>query len=167
MRDKKLSSNHLKASERFTSLVTAVLTSEGGKKKLQRKMILNRLCAKYGRLPRRHWPAIIDVGKMQGFWSRLSDYCHKQLEPKTTWESMGSTWVHNGYELLNEVETYLWEIMITSKIGWAPINSLPPEVTQFGLDYVEGRITESALEIRMDLMAPILEKRFRQKQRRW
>lgn len=161
IRDKRFSSRDLKVSERFNGLVRAILTSEGGKRKLQRKMIFNRLCAKHGGFPSKYRPAIIDIGKMRRFWSKLSEYCHKQLEPKKTWESLGSTWVSHGYQMLNEVESYLWEVMVNSKIGWVSIHSIPPEVAQAGLDYVEGRITESALDTRMDLMAPILEKRFR------
>ena len=62
---------------------------------------------------------------------------------------MGNDWLNKGYQLLNDVEIYLWEMMVTSSIGWFSPHSLPPEVLQARSDYVEGRITESELETRM------------------
>ena len=60
IRDTHFSSDDLKATKQCSSLVKIILRSEGGKLKLQRKMMFNRLVAKWSGIPPNCWPAVID-----------------------------------------------------------------------------------------------------------
>lgn len=95
--------------------------------------------------------SIPDIGKLHKYWQKLSDYCHRQLEPKFTWDS--NEWIEKGYELLKEVESYLWKISIEEEYGWVSksrlIEELQDERTRFIND---TNITEETIKnIRHDI----------------
>ena len=162
IRDQQFSDDDLKGLERFSSLIQTLLNSQGGKLQLYRKLMFNRIYTQASRAPPEIWLSVPDLGILQRMWTELSEYCHRQLRPKTTWSSMGDEWVAAGYRLLNEVENYLYCIMSTGKIGWVPVESLPPEAAQARQDFLNGRITEADLKTRIELMTPVLENRYRQ-----
>ena len=164
IRNNNLSKDDLKSADKLSRLRKAILRSEGGQDLFHRKLMFGRLFAKSSGAPSGYWPSVPDLGKLESLWAKLSEYCHRQLQPKATWESMGNEWLNDGYRLLNEVESYLWEVTVTSPIGWVPLDSLPSEMKQARVDYIEGRITDQELETRMTLMAPVLESRFRQQE---
>jgi hypothetical protein len=163
IKDQNFSQDDLKAIERFSSLRTAILQSSGGKRRLDKIITFNRLYTQSSGTPPQAWISFIDIGRLESCWSNLSEYCHRQLKPKSTWKSMGDSWLLKGYKLLNEVEKYLWEKMVDSNVGWVQPHTLEPEALQARTDFVDGRITESELKTRMTLMSPVLEQRFRQR----
>jgi hypothetical protein len=166
IKDNNLSKDDLKAADKLSRLRKTILKLEGGAGLFHRKLMFGRIYAKGSGAPSQYWPSVPDLARLESYWAKLSEYCHRQLQPKATWESMGNQWLNDGYNLLNDVETYLWEVTVTSPIGWVPVEKLPLEMKQARLDYIEGRITEQELETRMTLMAHVLEDRFRQQQRR-
>ncbi len=127
-----------------------------GKEKLQRRMEFNAIYAKHlpppFKLPKR--AAIIDIDKISKFWGKLSEYCHRQLKAKNTWGDIG--WVNNGYELLNEVESYVWDMMVDYQVGWFEPTSLPKRIQEVAKDFIEGKIDKNSLDIRLRLIIPVL-----------
>jgi hypothetical protein len=155
-------------SRRWNALVVYVQQLFKGlveKRQLDRMIAFNRMFTENSGAPSQTWTSRIDIGVLERYWSGLSEYCHRQLKPNATWKSMGNTWLLRGYRLLNEVENYLWEIMVDSRIGWVHTDTLEPETFQARTDFVNGNITESELRTRMALMSPVLEQRFRKQQR--
>jgi hypothetical protein len=163
VRKNTLSAGDMKATERFSSLRTALLQAEGGKRLLQRKLEFNRIYAQATGLPKQYWPSVPDIGILEKYWSKLSEYCHRQLQPKATWDSMGGKWISEGYALLNDVEKYLWEITVTHQIGWFQVDTLPPEMLTTRRDFVNGKIDSAALVTRVQLMEPVIRQRARRK----
>lgn len=126
-----------------------------GKEKLQRSLEFNSLYAKLLPYPYTKRIAIVDIEKINKFWNKLSSYCHHQLDPKDTWGDI--TWITKGYDLLNEVENYVWQVMVNSQVGWANPQSLPKEIIEVAKDFVERKIDKQSLEIRLRLILPVLE----------
>jgi hypothetical protein len=162
IKDEHLNQEDLKVVERFSSLLKAIYVSQGGKRKLERRMIFNRILSQANRAPKSQWIPMFKIGILQKYWHNLSEYCHRQLKPKATWKSLGAAWVSDGYAKLNEVETYLWPILMDSHIGWySEIETAEAEVLQAWNEFRDGTIEERSLETRLTLMAPVLENRFR------
>ncbi|MEW6145734.1 MAG: hypothetical protein AB1598_12015 [Thermodesulfobacteriota bacterium] len=162
MSDRKLSDEELNYD--FGQVLKSIYKFLGGrkvgKKRLMRWMEFNLL---YQKLlgTKLGYPkkkvAIIDVEKVNKFWCSLSKYCHRQLLPESTWND--KKWILGGYKLLNQVETYIWEIMVNSSLGWLDPNSLPPEIQAVVEDFIIERIDIKILEGRLQLMIPVLMQR--------
>jgi hypothetical protein len=159
IRSMKLSAADRRAAGRLANLVKTILQIEGGEHLLKQKLIFARIAASEIGVPQREWPAVVDVKELERFWNKLSTYCHRQLKPGESWESRGEAWLRQGYILVRDVENYLWDAMVKSRIGWVPVGSLPPEMVQARDDFISGRIDEPTLRTRMRLMAPVLTQR--------
>lgn len=160
IKDKNLSDKESKYD--IAQIKKALYKSQGptntGKNKLLRRMNFNSIYQKnVGSLM--GWPrnpvATVDVERVFQFWSSLSQYCHRQLKAENTWGN--PTWVNSGYELLNEVEAYIWEIMVDASVGWLDPLSLSLEIQNLALEYVEEKIDESSLDMRLCIMLPTLQ----------
>lgn len=138
-----------------SKLVKELLKRHGGENALLRKMSFARVFAEATGVPRNDRPAVFDLKALEKQWNQLSEFCHRQLEPMKTWEAMGDAWVRRGYELLSEVETHLWGIVVESKLGWVDHSSLPVEMVTAREAYIAGDIDDNALKTRMDLMTPV------------
>ena len=155
----KLTEKDFNIANRVSTLVKETLKRQGGLTALERKLRFARAFAQGIGMPPTDWPAVVDLKKLEKMWNALSEYCHRQLEPKKTWEAMGDHWVRNGYALLKEVESYLWDCLVSSKLGWIQPDSLPPEMVTAREQYLEGNLDDRSLKIRMKLMEPVLEMR--------
>ncbi len=149
-----LSKKELQRIDSFSSLISIIYENSGNKLKLYRILSFNKAFSQvFTKLHRSL--SIPDLGKLHKFWQCLSEYCHRQLEPPETWEDL--EWVKKGYDLLNEVENYLWQICISEHFGWLRENSLPKELLDERGKYLCGEITESQLKTRMEIIKPVLE----------
>lgn len=150
------SKEELKKTESFSSVLSLICEDQGSKLKLYRVLTFNRAWAQ-AFTPLRKTLSIPDVGKLRKYWQRLSDYCHRQLESSETWES--PEWVCKGYGLLNEVETYIWELCVTNERGWVTVSSLPQELLDERQQYIMGELTESQLKKRLQIIKPVLDQK--------
>ncbi len=154
-----------KAAANVANLIRELVRREGGSNPtkrfevFERKQLFSRIFSKGIGMPRHDWPGVVDLKQLERHWTKLSEFCHRQLKPKKTWEAMGDAWVQKGYVLLNEVESYLWKMMVDAGVGWVNTGSLPSEMVQARNDFISGKIDEDDLLTRMDLMAPILKRR--------
>ncbi len=155
--DDDLTDENLKKIDNFSSLIKLIHENAGNKLKLYKAFIFNRVFAKiFTPLPKRL--SVPDIGKLHKFWQKLSDYCHRQLQPEITWDS--DDWIKKGYELLGDVESYLWEISIKEEYGWVSKPSLTPDLQEEREKFIDDRhMTEKQLELRMKLMKPALDYR--------
>lgn len=148
------SKEELRKIQSFSSLVSKICQDSGSKLKLYRILSFNRVFSQiFTQLPQTL--SIPDIGKLQNYWERLSEYCHRQLEPSKTWES--SQWIKKGYSRLNEVESYIWQICVSERFGWLQEGSLPNELLKEKDKYMRGELNESQLKRRMELIKPVLE----------
>ena len=100
------------------------------------------------------------LGKLHGFWSKLSEYCHYQTTPDATWDS--ADWVERGYSLLNKVDAYLQEILADAYFGSFDASQSPEEVKEVRAAFVvDESLTEEQVRTRLELMKPVLEQRAR------
>ena len=86
----------------------------------------------------------------------MSEYCHRQLKTENTWKL--EDWIKKGYELLSEVESYLWEISVIEAYGWVSKPSLTSDLQELRESFInDSNMTEQQLEIRMQLIKPALD----------
>lgn len=150
IKNKQLSPNELNYP--FKNLIRALYkTQSNDKNKLQRKLESNALFFKH--LPPQQQTAkklaIIEIDKIDEYWKKLSKYCHYQRKSNATWQN--TPWVNRGYELLNEVENFIWKLEVEYQIGWIDTSQLPQAIKDIEKEFVEGKITISSLDIRLNL----------------
>lgn len=145
----------LKKIDRFSSLIKLLHENAGNKSKLFRAFVFNSVFTGVFS-PLRKRLSIPDIGRFHDYWQRLSVYCHRQLQLKITWKS--GDWIKKGYELLNEVESYLWEISVKEAYGWVSKSTLTSDLQDERERFInDPNITESQLKIRMQLIKPALD----------
>lgn len=149
-----LADEDLRKIDSFSTLIKLLHENAGNKLKLYRSFLFNRVCAKvFTTMSKRL--SIPDMGKFHKYWQNLSNYCHRQLKPETTWES--NEWIKKGYDLLKVVESYLWEISIKEEYGWVSKETLTPDLQEERERFInDPSINEGQLAVRMNLMQPAL-----------
>lgn len=141
----------------FSSIITLIHENSGNKLKLYRAFIFNRAFVKIF-VPIKKALSVPDIGKYHKYWSKLSEYCHLQLKPTDTWDS--NKWIEKGYALLKTVENYLIKISVEEEYGWVAKSSLVKDLSDLREEFVnDSNLTLKSLEIRMNIMKPILELR--------
>jgi hypothetical protein len=163
IKEQKPSKADFRSMNSITNTVKSINNSVGGATQFRRAATFNRVFSQLGGVPRAFWLSTPDPDRLLRYWSKLSEYCHRQLKPNETWDSLGKRWLRNGYALVNEVEQYLWEITIESHIGWVAASKQQPETQDAYNDFLGGRISEKALVTRLQLMSPVLEERMRRR----
>jgi hypothetical protein len=163
IRNDRLTQADLQAVQRFSGLRNIILRLEGPKKVLHRKLLFSNLYARGIGLAPEWWPSVPDIGILEKYWSNLSEYCHRQLKPKATWDSLGDAWINTGYQLLNDVENYLWEITVKHQIGWFQVSTLPPEMIRTRKDFIDGKIDERSVLTRIQILEPAVQMRWRRR----
>lgn len=143
-------------------LISAIYAETGGKEAFHKRLQFNRIVAenqitkgKY--LRGRFLPAVFEINRLDKYWQKLSNYCHKQLKPKASWNSFGDDWVKNGYILLNEVDEYLFNIMVKNSLGWYHIDEGHIEIKEALDEYLRGKIDDRTLSTRITIMNPVFE----------
>jgi len=104
---------------------------------------------------------IVDIKYLIRVWSELSIYCHKQLRPEKSWDSVNREFQENGFKLINEVVNQLkvWEF--NASFGIINKESMPPEVRSLYDKYINNKIDEAQAIRMLDLMGPVLRARQR------
>lgn len=155
--DETRTKNELLEISKFSSVITLIHENSGNKLKLNRAFIFNRSFVKIF-IPINKSLSVPDIGKFHKFWSKLSEYCHRQLKPSKTWDS--DKWVKKGYALLNNVENYLIKISVEEKYGWVYKSTLIKDLIDLRDEFInDNTISQKSLEIKMDIMKPVLELR--------
>lgn len=102
---------------------------------------------------------MVNTSRMQRFWSDLSEFCHKQLDPEQTFKSPGRDFQDKGFALLNEVLSFFSSSAVHG-IGMMMLrSSMEPEVQQIYDDFVKDMITENDAKQMLHIAAPVLAKR--------
>lgn len=102
--------------------------------------------------------AVPDIKVLNKYWHSLSDFCHKKINPDTSWES--EEYVDSGYKLLNEVENYLWDLKVNNYFGLYRMDTWQPEVIKLADDFINSKIDEKAVITRLRIMKPIILARY-------
>ena len=99
-----------------------------------------------------------DTSRMHHAWSELSEFCHRQLAPEQTFESVHREYQEKGFSLLNDTLSYLSSIF--NGVGMIMSRSMmEPEVQRIYDDFVQGRITGSDARDMLRIAAPVLAAR--------
>lgn len=154
--DESRNKNELLEISKFSSIIAIIHENAGNKLKLYRALLFNSAFAKIF-TPINKSLSVPDIGKFHGFWSKLSEYCHRQLRPSNTWGS--EDWIKRGYTLLNKVENYLIKISVEEVYGWVDKSSLVQELQELREDFINKNYSLKSLEIRMNIIKPVLEQR--------
>ena len=72
--------------KKITSVLTLIYENSGNKLKLYRAFTFNRTFSKI-MTPIHTKLSIPDIGIFHKYWSKLSEYCHRQINPTDTWDS--------------------------------------------------------------------------------
>ena len=140
----------------FGSLIALVHQDAGNKTKLWRILTFNAVYARdVMGLP--FEIAEPKLGKFHEMWSRLSDYCHRQLSVDLTWNS--SEWVGTGYAIVLEAEDLLWGVLRTERSGWIQPSSMPIEMQDERLHFISSDDSADALARRLALVKPVVRAR--------
>ena len=105
--------------------------------------------------------SVPDVGKLHDFWGKTSKYCHRQISPDESWDSV--SWLQKGYKLLDEVDAYLNHLLVDHRVGSVHEKEMPPEVIEAKRAFVEEKIDQEQLRTRLKIMEPILTSRLMRK----
>ncbi|HAB50714.1 MAG TPA: hypothetical protein DCE80_00815 [Ignavibacteriales bacterium] len=155
---KYISEEDAKKYESLTSVITQIMEIVGNSRNLYRILKFSamlfdddsQLIVKL---------AIPDVNKLKKYWYALSDYCHMKVNPENTW--LSKEFVKKGYEILNEVETYLWDIKVRKHFGFYQMETWQPEVVALADDYVNSKIDDESVKTRLMLMKPVILSRYK------
>lgn len=101
--------------------------------------------------------AVPNISTLKNYWHSLSDYCHMQISPADSWGSQD--FLIKGYDTLNQIEDYLWELKMKNYFGMYQMDQWQPEVIKLAEDFVNDRIDESSVKMRLELMKPIIMSR--------
>lgn len=107
---------------------------------------------------------IPDIRLLKRLYTSLSKYCHCQLDPAITIDNISGDWFIKGYSLIDETCDYLDKLMSSIR-GSFERNSMPLEVKELCDEYIQDKIDRVTVEIRLKLMQPVLEQRFRYKRK--
>jgi hypothetical protein len=104
---------------------------------------------------------IIDIKYLIRKWSTLSDYCHKQLRPEESFNSLNREFQEKGFRAINEVVSKFKEWERKGACGIINKQSMPPEVISVYEKYINSEIDEDQAERMLKLMEPVLRERMR------
>ena len=103
--------------------------------------------------------AELDLKFLYKNWKALSNYCHLNIRPDTSWKD-NKNFIDKGYNSLLEMKEYFYENTHEKHLGWYAMNTIPnKEVLDLRNDFINDKIDESALITRYNFMKPILKMR--------
>lgn len=153
-----INEEQLKRISRFKSLVSVLHEDTGNRKILRRCFLYNHIHFRV--LEDLNFDlAIPNIGTLDDFWQRLSDICHYQPSPNNSWYS--EKWISRNYKLLDEIEDYIYHLVIKNKIGYINPSTMPTELKELRLEFIKENINEDSLKRRLLIMKPIIASRFK------
>jgi len=102
---------------------------------------------------------IVDIKYLIRMWNTLSEYCHKQLEPELTFDSIGREYQEKGFRIVKELINKFMEWERNGACGIIKKGSMPSEVINVYEKYIKDEINEDQAKRMLELMEPILSKR--------
>jgi hypothetical protein len=146
----------------FGALVSKVHELAGGNAKLLYRVLrFNSIVSEFTAFVLGKTLSVPDVGKLHDFWGKTSKYCHRQISPDESWDSI--SWVQKGYKLLDEVDVYLNHLLVDHHVGSVKEKEMPPEVIKAKREFVQEKIDEQQLRTRLKIMEPVLTSRLMRK----
>ena len=144
----------------ITRLIKAIYNHEGGRDKFYKRMKFNLHCItadpnlndSYKAFPN-GFPTLFSLDDLHSYWIKLSEYCHRQLEPEETWKSKGEVWVNNGYNLLFEIENHLSELFKTNSHCWFSIDAMEEEYKDLNDKFCSNLINEEELRNKLLMLS--------------
>lgn len=102
-------------------------------------------------------PSIPDLNTLESKWRDLSKYLHYTQNPENTWAN--PDWIKRGYEILYEVESYIYNLMFKNAVVTVQVDTMPEELKELLYKFLNEQIDENQLMRMMDIMKPVLAKR--------
>jgi len=101
----------------------------------------------------------VDTAYLNKKWKELSEYCHMQLRPEETFESIGKKFQKRGFALIRKVLQKFNEWTVESNCGVLKRSSLPEEVRDVYDKFIHEKIDTQQARRMLVLMEPILRGR--------
>lgn len=98
---------------------------------------------------------LTDIGYLKRKWQALSNYCHKMLKPKESFESPDREFQKKGFKLIREILDYYYSIQ-GSQAGYMRPVSIKEPLKSLYDSFIKDEISEDQLKIRLTLMLPML-----------
>jgi hypothetical protein len=153
---KEVDDKQLKRIERYKSLVSVLYEDAGNKEILRRVLLYNKI--HFSILVNANFNlSIPDISILDRYWHKLSDICHFQHKPLETW--LASNWISEGYNLLKDIEHYIFELVIKNKKGYVQPSTMPLELQELRNQFISGKVNEEQLKVRLNLMKPVIGNR--------
>ena len=158
------SDKHAKEAYSLDRLIKSICRIVGFKDTFVNRLKFNRIFAEYQKSDNQYpkglnLPSVFDISILNKYWLNLSNYCHKQLKPKITWNSLGAEWIINGYSLLNEVDNYLYQISEINSIGWLKLDIEHEELVDTLNKYLKRELNDFSLKRYFEIMMPTIRSR--------
>lgn len=104
---------------------------------------------------------IVDIKYLIKKWHELSDYCHKQLQPEESFDSLNREFQKEGFKVIKDVVNQFKAWERNAVFGIIDKQSMQPEAKSVYEKYINNEIDEGQAKRMIDLMRPILETRLR------
>lgn len=104
---------------------------------------------------------IVDIKYLIRKWHELSDYCHKQLRPEESFDSLNRKFQEKGFNIIYDVVNRFKKWEYNAVFGIIDKQSMPLEVGDVYEKYINDEIDEGQAERMLNLMGPILKTRLR------
>jgi len=150
---RKLDEEALKCSRDFKNLLSLLSKLEGKQGVIYKKSRFIQIICELGNAP--FSPALINLKELDKYWRDCSEFCHKHLSPRDTWEN--PLYIQQGYKKLEKIDSYFENKLIKHRLVW--ISELPPEVNDLQQEFINGKVTEKQVIFRLKLMEPVLKQR--------
>lgn len=142
-----------RAADKIGNIIRYIVELNGPLHLLEKKMLFTKCVMEESGIDIRI--AVFDVGKITKYWQICSEYCHKFLKTKNSWEN--PEFVKNGYAKLNETKTYLYSIL--NGHNRSNLTITDPDVLHLEKEFLDRNIDEASVRMRAKLMQPVLRQR--------
>lgn len=106
---------------------------------------------------------IVDFKYLTNKWHTLSEYCHKQLAPKESFDSTNREFQNKGFKVIKDTVDYFMKIERTQAFGLVNPQTMPIEVKNVYEKYINDDIDDEKAKGTLRIMEPVLRQRLNRK----
>ena len=104
---------------------------------------------------------IVDIKYLIRVWDALSKYCHKQVRPDESFDSLNREFQEKGFRIIRETVNKFMEWESKGAVGITGKQSMPSEVRGVYDKYIKDEIDEDRAKTMLKLMEPVLRRQLR------
>jgi hypothetical protein len=105
--------------------------------------------------------AAVDTTYLRRRWHDLSEYCHFQMKPATTFQSEGRRFQMVGFEIVRDVLDRFLEWRVHTSTGVIQRSTMPAETRAIYDRFVAGELAADQVRRMLTIAEPVLLRRLR------